>query len=834
MRGRRHKLQVSTFPFLAVLLCAMGSLILVLLVMDRKAHRAAQARAQRQAERLAEDTAHARAECERMKQEKRAAWEQNRDALHSKLSNEQIDLQLQMRKVRDQLRDIAARLHYEQDTSTQLRRKVQDERGRLNAEQQLLSTLRSRSAQQANQALQSNKTLHRMTLDLLQMEQALKDLKASRQREQHTFSVVPYHGRRGENRRPIYVECAAAEAIFHPERKAVTLFAASFTSSDSSSDVRGELQRRIEQQRIKFARLPDNSNKTPYLLFLVRPDGIQTYQQLMQIALELQKDRDDPALDFGYELIDADWILDFPADDELPSTKPWMTPGSRSTASVAALPATNPRPASLPARANRGGSLVLGAVGPAGRAGPAVPLGSRHPPNGGVSGGDTGGIDASVRGATNQPGQGMGGGNGGSMSGPPGAAYPGRSGGGYRFGPSGGAAGGVGGRAWGSGAPSGGPPNGGGGSVQGTPSVPGLPFGNGNGSGGGSGGEGGIPGAGFQGSKELATTGSGGSGSTGSILDPPRALSSGSTGNDAGQGGSAGKGLGGGGLAGSGGFGSGAGGSSAGGMSSGDGPPLGGGSGGGSGIGRGPPPNADRVAGGSASAGGSAAPSAASLAGIPSTGGQGNGGPQKSGNDENSGDRVIYVDPVTGKPIAGPPPGAQAAGEPPPDGEPNNHPPRVHVIVGTGGAGQGGEGGPRMRDRFGPTPVAPPSSPRRPVVPRPAWVHGGRDWTIYVECRAEDVVLHPEGDVFPLAQAARNGEDNPLRAAIQRMIDRRQAMRRPDEPPYHPKLCLLVRPQFLRAFLMVYPALEALPVPKSRRNLDSDDDVSAIVTGASP
>ena len=36
MRSRRHKLQVSTFPFLAVLLCAMGALLLVLLVMDRR------------------------------------------------------------------------------------------------------------------------------------------------------------------------------------------------------------------------------------------------------------------------------------------------------------------------------------------------------------------------------------------------------------------------------------------------------------------------------------------------------------------------------------------------------------------------------------------------------------------------------------------------------------------------------------------------------------------------------------------------------------------------------------------------------------------------------
>src|SRR5205823_12654467 len=37
MKRRRHTLQVSTFPFLAVLLCAMGSLVVLLLVIDRRA-----------------------------------------------------------------------------------------------------------------------------------------------------------------------------------------------------------------------------------------------------------------------------------------------------------------------------------------------------------------------------------------------------------------------------------------------------------------------------------------------------------------------------------------------------------------------------------------------------------------------------------------------------------------------------------------------------------------------------------------------------------------------------------------------------------------------------
>ena len=137
-------------------------------------------------------------------------------------------------------------------------------------------------------------------------------------------------------------------------------------------------------------------------------------------------------------------------------------------------------------------------------------------------------------------------------------------------------------------------------------------------------------------------------------------------------------------------------------------------------------------------------------------------------------------------------------------------------------------------NRLAPPPPSFAPPPRRLAAPHPAWVHGGRDWTIYVECRATDVVLYPSQRTFPLAQAISAPAGNPLIQAIQKMIDRRQSSRRPGEPPYHPQVCLLVRPEHIRTFLNVYPALEALPVPKTRRNLDADDDVISIVTGAVP
>jgi hypothetical protein len=189
-----------------------------------------------------------------------------------------------------------------------------------------------------------------------------------------------------------------------------------------------------------------------------------------------------------------------------------------------------------------------------------------------------------------------------------------------------------------------------------------------------------------------------------------------------------------------------------------------------------------------------------------------------------------------------PPPGSQ-----PPPGEANDspaerrpeyatppNPARKKVILyGGGGAGEPGDSSSPADNRFA-TPSYRPAPARKPASLRPGWVHGGRDWVIYVECRSDGVVLYPAEKQFALAEAARPASSNPLVAALKQMIDRRQSLRRPGEPPYYPQVRLLVRPENVTTFLTVYPALEALPVPKKRQNLEPGDDVLDIVTNSNP
>src|SRR5207248_11036567 len=96
MRRRRHKLEVSTFPFLAVLLCTMGSLILLLLVIDRRAKAVARAKAQAAIERATAADAKGFAD-------QRAEFARRRQLLHQQLQDQQSDLLVQIGNAQQQL-----------------------------------------------------------------------------------------------------------------------------------------------------------------------------------------------------------------------------------------------------------------------------------------------------------------------------------------------------------------------------------------------------------------------------------------------------------------------------------------------------------------------------------------------------------------------------------------------------------------------------------------------------------------------------------------------------------------------------------------------------------
>jgi len=290
MRRKSNTLQVSTFPFLAVLLCAMGSLLLLLFIMDRRAKIAARYR-------VAEEVKSRKARSKAEEDARNAEWEKAREQIHLSLLASHGQVQAQSESIAMQLDEIHKKLATSKDRQADLQKHVRDEAGKITLLQLEIESQHNHLTQADKKTATSKAELLEAAKELAELESAFHHLKKARANEKQTYSLVPYRGKHGDARPPIYVECRRDGVMFHPEKKTLA-------TTDLASDAfRGEVERRHGPLATQTS-AKDKPSAGPYVLFLVRPDGISSYYKA-QSAL-----RGYP-LDFGYELVDADWMLDF-------------------------------------------------------------------------------------------------------------------------------------------------------------------------------------------------------------------------------------------------------------------------------------------------------------------------------------------------------------------------------------------------------------------------------------------------------------------------------------------------------------------------------------------
>jgi hypothetical protein len=354
MRQRRQRLQVSTFPFLAVLLCAMGSLILLLLVMDRRAKVVARAKALRAMEQA---SAQATAEDQKAAAAHRAEWERRRQMLHEQLQQQDQQILGQLQGIQKQMMAATTGVQTELARGRDLQERLQAERLELTRSEDESTARRAEVGVAAQQADASRTELARLTADLERMERCIADLKTARQRQSQMVSLVPYRGKHGDNRKPIYIECGKDDLIFHPDRLALR--------GATGAAIRDEIERRLARQRSDTKLINQGPQDNAYLLMLIRPNGIATYYQTLAALKGLR-------VDFGYEFIDHDWVLDFSEDDDTPKKQPWMSADrvkekQPSGPSAKGLPSSGTalgRPMGIPASAPTGsGNPMFGSNG---------------------------------------------------------------------------------------------------------------------------------------------------------------------------------------------------------------------------------------------------------------------------------------------------------------------------------------------------------------------------------------------------------------------------------------------------------------------------------------
>ena len=284
-RRRRPGLSPSLFPFLAVLVCTLGTLILFLALVAKNATDDAEQNAR--AERVAKK--------EPPKQVTSTPSRLTAKAVVSRLAEEKFRVS-QLVAFRDQqtgdLEERRDQLTQIEDHLARLRKKLKqlsDEVGLAvgdveadeEIDQQMLVTLRKQ--------IESEKA-------------ALEKLRGDAETKTPRVIIVPHKGPNGTDRRPVYLECDGEGVTILPEGSRISI-----DLLEGSSYSANPLDAALRVIRL-HAMQQYGDSVPPYPLLIVRPDGVESYSA----ARRAMKDWDDQ---FGYELVPSHVKLAFSKPD---------------------------------------------------------------------------------------------------------------------------------------------------------------------------------------------------------------------------------------------------------------------------------------------------------------------------------------------------------------------------------------------------------------------------------------------------------------------------------------------------------------------------------------
>jgi hypothetical protein len=286
MRRRRQRAaahSVSLFPFLAVLVCTLGVLIILLVVVVKAADHDVQRVRQSEI-----------AISERRIRELQAAqdYQQIRVAGLTEIRPDSVSRLAKLRASRGHLQSEIQKLHEQAEL--------------LAAKADNLNSLESDKtyADTADRSTEQDRRIGLLEKEIELANGELERLRTTAQNTPTTYSIIPHSGPNGTTRRPIYLECNREGVIIQPFN--IKLNEDEFLSPiepgnplDSALLAIGDYWKRLDLA---------GSAGNPYPLLVIRPDGASAYV-LARHAIMSWND------EFGYELVEADKNLDFGSPD---------------------------------------------------------------------------------------------------------------------------------------------------------------------------------------------------------------------------------------------------------------------------------------------------------------------------------------------------------------------------------------------------------------------------------------------------------------------------------------------------------------------------------------
>jgi len=300
MARRTSAPALEIFPFLAVLICTMGALILLLLAMTQRNRLIAFAKARaamREAAVVAsdeppEETGPTQAELSAIEREERrrrreAEWQRQLAELALRRDREReavmeserdaADAEQKLRESQERLKKSQLRMAALETEHVEL---TEDEKKLLAAQEQTGDRV----------------ALTQRRLERLKQQQAAAPMK---------YALVPYDGASGTTRRPLYVECIGKGLRILPEDEFLGPEELDgFTSNYNPLLV----ALKSLSDHWQSERAGSNDPREPYIMLLVRPSGSVSYYVARKMIAGLR-------IPFGYELIEEDWPIDLPKAD---------------------------------------------------------------------------------------------------------------------------------------------------------------------------------------------------------------------------------------------------------------------------------------------------------------------------------------------------------------------------------------------------------------------------------------------------------------------------------------------------------------------------------------
>jgi hypothetical protein len=264
---------ISLFPFLAVLLCTMGALLVVLVLFSRSVRQNETAKLDQEQESLVEELELAR---------DGLAW--RREQLEGVRERTAEDLA----KARVQLAGV------EENT-----RALQDEFANLERTAAALAST-------AGVVAADDETLRGLQERLTSARESLDKARAEGKTKPPAYAVVPYAGRNGTHRRPLYIECCGDGVFLQPE--GIRLSPGDFEGPPGPGNPLASALRAAREHVVAAQGGTNDPAAQPYPLLLVRPSGVMAYYAAREAIQSWGSD-------FGYQLIDEDWTLTFPPAD---------------------------------------------------------------------------------------------------------------------------------------------------------------------------------------------------------------------------------------------------------------------------------------------------------------------------------------------------------------------------------------------------------------------------------------------------------------------------------------------------------------------------------------